>query len=170
MANFNEVIIDSKLELPYPLIDVENFGEHFVFQFVSFDKGQTVYSIENGGVTGQFGIKYVGKGMNCGFLCDITIGNVRDFAVALEDAYDKLNGEKVELLNYGSLDRSYLSFSLDKRGCCEISGRFDNKENMYNSGIHFSFTIDQTFIVSTLHNMDYFLEEIYRLQGHNRYF
>ncbi len=170
MANFNEVKIDSKLELPYSLIDVENFGEHFVFRFVSFDKGQTDYSIENGGISGQFGIKYVGKGMNCDFLCDITIGNVRDFAVALDDAYDKLNGQKVELSNYGSSDSSYLSFTFDKRGFCEISGQFDNKENMYNCGIHFSFSIDQSFVASILHNMDYFFEEIYRLQGHNRYY
>ncbi len=166
----NEVIIDSKLELPVTLIDIENFGERFVFRFVSFDKGQTDYSVKNGGITGQFGVKYVGKGMNCDFLCDITIGNVRDFAVSLEDAYDKLNGGKVELSNYGSLDRSCLSFSFDKRGHCEISGRFDNKENMYNSGIRFSFSIDQTFIAGIIHNMDLFFEEIYRLQGHNRFF
>lgn len=165
----NEVIIDSKLELPYPLIDIENSGEHFIFRFVSFDKGQTEYSIENGGITGQFGIKYAGNGMNCEFPCDITIGNVRDFAVLLEDAYDKLDIQKVELSNYGTLDRSYLSISFDKKGHCEISGRFDNKNNMYNSGIRFSFSIDQSFIASTLHNMDLFFEEIYRLQGHNRF-
>ncbi len=170
MTSFNEVKIDSELELPYPLIDVENSGEHFVFQFVSFDKGQTDYSIENGGITGQFGIKYTGKGMNCDFLCDITIGNVRDFVVMLEDAYDNLNEGKAELSNYGSLDRSYLSFTFDKRGRCEISGRFDNKENMYNSGIRFSFSIDQSYISSILHNADHFFEEIYRLQGHNRYY
>lgn len=169
MKNFNEVTIDSKLELPYTLIDIENSGEHFVFRFVSFDKGQTEYSIENGGITGQFGIKYSGKGMNCEFLCDITIGNVRDFAVLLEDAYDKLSAEKVELSNYGTSDRSCLSFTFDKRGHCEISGRFDNKENIYNSGIRFSFSIDQSFIAGILHNMDNFFNEIYRLQGHNRY-
>jgi len=169
MPNFNEVIINSNLELPYPLINVENSGEHFVFQFVSFDKGQTDHYIENGGITGQFGIKYVGKGMNCDFLCDITMGNVRDFAVLLEDAYDNLNDGEAELSNYGSLDRSYLSFSFDKRGHCEISGRFDNKENMYNSGIRFSFSIDQSFISNILHNTDCFFEEIYRLQGHNRF-
>ena len=67
-----EIIINSRLELPYRLIDIEESGERFIFQFY----------------------------------CDITIGNVRDFAVSLENAYDNMNDGKAVLANYGSLNRS----------------------------------------------------------------
>lgn len=169
MKNYTETVIDSRLEMPYTLIDIESVSERFILQFISFDKGQTDYSIKNGGLTGQFGIKYAGKGMSCEFMCDITMGNVMDFGVALESAYDNLSGPKVELFNYGS-NRSYLSFLLDKTGHCQVEGKFSNKNNLYDSGIFFSFKIDQSYyIADIIHNIDVFFEEIYRLQGHNTY-
>ncbi len=171
MKKYTETVIDSRLELPYTLIDIENASEHFVFKFISFDKGQTDFSIKNGGLTGQFGIKYTGKGMSCEFMCDITMGNVRDFGVALDSAYDNLSDPKVEMFNYGSPNRSCLSFLLSKTGNCRVKGKFRNKDNLYDSGIFFSFNIDESYYIpKTIHNIDVFFEEIYRLQGHNTFY
>lgn len=163
-------MIKSKLQLPYKLIDIDEFGEHFIFQFNQFDDGQTDYSINMGGLTGIFGIVYSGKGMECSFECDITIGNVRDFAISLENSYDNLDNRKAILCNYGSSDRSNLSVTFNKKGNCEVLGNFLNKDNLYKSGISFSFSLDQTYIHDIIKNMDTFFEELYHIQGHNRYY
>ncbi|MCM1357807.1 MAG: hypothetical protein NC205_04370, partial [Prevotella sp.] len=159
---YKEIIINSKLELPYRLIDIEEAGEHFIFQFNEFDDKQTDYSISTCGVTGKFGIIYSGKGMECSFDCDITIGNVRDFAVALENAYDNLNGRKAILENYGSLNRTNLSVIFDNKGHCKIKGKFFNENNFYKSGISFSFELDQTYIADIIRKTDIFFSELYR--------
>lgn len=165
-----EIIINSRLELPYRLIDIEEWGERFIFQFKKFDDGQTDYSVSATGVTGKFGIVYIGKGMNCEFDCDITIGNVRDFAVSLENAYDNMNDGKAVLVNYGSLNRSNLSVVFGKRENCKMTGNFLNEDNFYKSGISFSFSLDQIYIHDIIKNMDDFFEELYRIQGHNSYY
>ncbi|MDE6426628.1 MAG: hypothetical protein K2K89_10925 [Ruminococcus sp.] len=167
---YKEIIINSKLELPYRLIDIDESGEHFIFQFNEFDDKQTDYSIRTGGVTGNFGIIYSGKGMECSFDCDITIGNVRDFAVSLENAYDHLDTRKAVLENYGSLNRSCLSVTFDNKGHCSITGNFLNKDNFYKTGIIFSFSLDQTYIADIIVKMDIFFKELYRIQGHNIYY
>ncbi len=167
---YKEIIINTKLELPYKLIDIEESDEHFVFQFNEFDDKQTDYSISMCGVTGKFGIVYVGKGLNCNFNCDIDIGNVRDFAVSLENAYDNLNDRKATLDNYGSLNRTHLSATFDNKGHCIITGNFLNKDNFYKSGISFSFSLDPIYVPDIIRNMDIFFKELYRIQGHNRYY
>lgn len=166
---YKEFIINTKLELPYRLIDIAESGEQFIFQFKEFDEGQTDYSVSTTGVTGKFGILYIGKGLNCNFSCDITIGNVRDFLIALENACDNM-GRKAVLENYGSLNRTYLSVVFGKKGHCEITGNFLNEDNFYRSGISFSFSLDQTYISDMLRRMDIFFGELYRIQGHNRYY
>lgn len=165
-----EIIIESKLSLPYVLIDIFEWDEHFIFQFNEFDSKQTDYSIRMGGVTGKFGIIYSGKGMECSFDCDITIGNVRDFAIALENAYEHLKGGKAVLADYGSLNRTNLSVAFDKKGHCEVAGRFLNKNNFYKSGINFSFSLDQTHISDIIGRMDIFFSELHRIQGHDTYY
>ena len=168
---YKEIIIESKLELPYVRIDIFERDEHFIFQFNEFDDKQTDYSIRTGGVTGKFGIIYSGKGMECSFDCDITIGNVHDFAVSLENAYDNLNGRKAILENYGSLNRTNLCVAFDNKGHCEITGKFLNEDNFYKSGISFSFfSLDQTHISDIIGKMDIFFRELYRIQGHNTYY
>lgn len=167
---YEEFIINSKLEFPYRLIDIAESGEQFIFQFKEFDEGQTDYSVSTTGVTGKFGILYIGKGLNCNFSCDITIGNVRDFLIALENACDNMNDGKAVLENYGSLNRTYLSVVFGKKGHCEITGNFLNEDNFYQSGISFSFSLDQTYISDMLRRMDIFFGELYRIQGHNRYY
>lgn len=168
---YKEIIINSKLELPYRLIDIDESGEHFIFQFNEFDDKQTDYSIRTGGVTGKFGIIYSGKGMECSFDCDITIGNVRDFYISLENAYENLNGSRAVLENYGSLNRTNLYVAFDNKGHCEITGNFLNEDNFYKSGISFSFfSLDQTHIADIIGKMDIFFEELYRIQGHNTYY
>ncbi|MCM1506105.1 MAG: hypothetical protein NC177_03070 [Ruminococcus flavefaciens] len=146
------------------LIDISEWDEHFIFQFNEFDGNQTDY------LTGKFGIVYLGKGMECSFDCDITIGNVYDFAVALENAYEYIKGGKAVLANYGSLDRSNLSVVFDGKGHCEVTGKFLNADNFYKSGISFAFSLDQTHINDILIKMDIFFEELHRIQGHNKYF
>ena len=167
---YKEIIIETKLSLPYVLIDISEWDEHFIFQFNEFDDKQTDYSIRTGGVTGKFGIIYSGKGMECSFDCDITIGNVHDFYFALENAYEYIKGGRAVLSNYGSLNRTNLSVAFDGKGHCEVTGKFLNENNFYKRGISFSFSLDQTHISDILLKMDTFFKEMYRIQGHNRYY
>ena len=167
---YKEFIINSKLELPYRLIDIAESGEQFIFKFKEFDDKQTEYSVSMGGLTGKFGIIYIGKGMNCEFNCDITIGNVYDFFMSLDSLYENFGCSKAILENYGSLNRTYLSVAFDKKGHCEITGNFLNEDNFYQSGISFSFSLDQTYISDMLGRMDIFFEELYCIQGHSTYY
>lgn len=162
--------IETKLEFPYVLIDISEWDEHFIFQFNEFDSNQTDYYIRTGGVSGNFGIVYSGKGMECSFECDITIGNVYDFYIALENAYEYIKGGKAVLANYGSLNRSNLSVAFDGKGHCEVTGKFLNKDNFYKSGINFSFSLDQTHINDILIKMEIFFKELRRIQGNNIYY
>ena len=152
------------------MIDIEEADENFIFQFNEFDDKQTDYSIRTGGVTGKFGIVYSGKGMECSFDCDITVGNVYDFYISLENAYEYIKGGRAMLSNYGSLNRTNLSVAFDGKGHCEVTGKFLNKDNFYKSGISFSFSLDQTHISDILLKMDTFFKELYRIQGHHRYY
>ena len=121
-------------------------------------------------MTGKFGIVYSGKGMECSFECDITIGNVHDFYIALENAYEYIKGGRAVLSNYGSLNRTNLSVAFDGKGHCEVTGKFLNKNNFYKSGIRFSFSLYQTYIADIIKKMDIFFEELYRIQGHSNYY
>ena len=165
--------IESTLELPYRLIDWQSGSEHFIFQFQAFDENQTDISIQNGGITGAFGVMYQGTGISCAFTCDITIGNVYDFYISLDNAYDIMYGKNAVavLKNYGeTLHRTNLTFSFDSKGHCSVSGYFQNKENRYHSGITFAFELDQTYIPEILHRMDQFFQEIRRIQGHGQFY
>lgn len=164
----NEVMI----ELPYKLIDINTGGEHFVLQFNSLDDNQTEQSIKTGGLTGKFGIIYQAGGIDCNFECDITVGNVYEFYVSLDDAWDILFGKNAVavLKNYGTLDRTNLTVSFDKRGHCLVDGFFKNKNNQYKSGISFSFEIDQTYITDILNSMKTFFTELIRVQGHKVFY
>lgn len=175
MDNFNTITIDSSLELPNKLIDitdVKSEQEHFIFQFEKFDENQSDYSIKNGGVTGKFGIIYVGKGMNCHFLCDVTVGNVYDFFIALENLYEGLPGSNTSavLENYGNDKRTQLSFVGDKRGYFNMNGLFLNKSNNYKSGLTLSFSIPCEDLSHILISMEHFFQEIKRIQGHNKFY
>ena len=110
--------VESTLELPYKLIDINTGSEHFVFQFNEFDDNQTDYSIRQGGLTGKFSIAYQSNDIECNFGCDITIGNVYEFYLALDDAYDiKFGKNTVAVLkDYGGQNRTNLTFSFNKRG------------------------------------------------------
>ena len=43
---FKEIEIESTLELPHKLIDIQDDNEQFILYFKSFDKNQTDYSIK----------------------------------------------------------------------------------------------------------------------------
>lgn len=95
--------IESELELPYDLIDINTGSEHFILRFTEFDDNQTDYSIKAGGVTGKFGIVYQGKGIDCNLGCDITAGKVYEFYISLDNAWDIMSGRNsvAVLKNYG---------------------------------------------------------------------
>ena len=164
--------ITSILEYPYSLIDIDIENEHFTFQFIEFDDGQSGYSIKMGGVTGQFGITYESKKLNCHFQCDITVGNVHDFYLSLKNAYDTLGDNSVAILkNYGNiLKRTNLVIEFDNKGHCSVDGSFLNKENLYKSGVCFSFEIEQTYILDALNSMQIFFKELERIQCHNKFY
>ena len=164
-------VINTVLELPYTIIDINSASdEHFVFRFLGFDEGQTEYSVRQGGLTGKFGAEYTGSGMNCSFPCDITIGNVHDFLLSLENRYDCLITGDVCLQDYGTQDRTQVSFSFERKDCCTVSGRILNSQCMYRSGIVFSLDIDYSCIPGIIAAGDAFFAELYRLQKHSNYF
>ena len=165
--------IESTIELPYNVIDIDTGDEHFILQFDSFDDNQSDYSIKMGGVTGNFSINYYSNSVNCNFKCDITVGNVYLFYVELDNAYDILSGRNAVavLKNYGSLNHSNLMFTFDKRGHCNVDGEFKNKSNQYKNGINFSFELDQTGnITPILNSMEVFFQELRRIQGHSNFY
>lgn len=163
--------IESTIELPYKLIDIDTGRENFIFLFNEFDDNQTDYSIKMGGVTGKFRVIYQGKGINCNFGCDITVGNVYEFYMSLDNAYDALGKNSVAILkNYGTLNRTNLTINFDNKGHCFVDGYFKNEDNLYESGIFFSFKIDQTYLIESLNSMKTFFQELRRIQGHNDFY
>lgn len=165
--------IESVIELPYNLIDINTGSEHFIFRFKAFDDNQTDYSIKTGGVTGKFNIIYQSKGISCDFECDITVGNVYDFYISLGNAYDNISGKDPAALlkNYGNtLNRTNLTIGFDNKGHCFVEGCFKNKDNYYKSGVIFSFEVDQTYITEILDSMEIFFRELRRLQGHSNFY
>lgn len=160
--------IQSTIELPYNLIDINTGVELFIFQFNAFDDNQTDYSIKMGGVTGKFCIVYQSKGINCNFGCDITIGNVYEFYISLDAAYDimLIKNSAAILKNYGdTLNRTNLTINFDHKGHCFIDGYFNNEDNQYKSGIIFSFEVDQSYIIEILNPMEIF-QQIRIIQRH----
>lgn len=166
--------IESTLELPYHLIDIDTGYEHFIFQFQAFDAYQSDYSIKAGGVTGKFSIIYQTQGIDCCFGCDMTVGNVYEFYTALNHAYDRLVPSETSvavLKNYGEeLHRTNLTIRFDRKGHCLVDGHFQNGENQYKSGILFSLEVDQTYIAKSLHAMELFFQELRRIQGHSNFY
>ena len=167
--------IESKMELPYNVIDIDTGNEHFILQFDSFDDNQSDYSIKMGGVTGKFSIQYHSNDINCQFECDITIGNVYAFYIALDTAYDILFGRNATavLENYGKRlkhKHTSLIFNFDKRGHCNVKGFFKNASNHYTNGINFSFELDQIYITDILTSMEIFFRELKRIQGHSNFY
>lgn len=155
------------MELPYPLIDLRMGDEHFVFQCTALGN-QTAREIEAGGVSCEFGIQYQCSGMGCAFRCDITVGNVYEFYLSLDTAYDILFGRNASavLKNYGDiLNRTKLTVTFDKRGHCRMKGHFQNADNHYQSGINISFEIDQSYISDMVCAMTRFFEELASIQG-----
>ena len=170
---FKEIEIKSVLSLPYKLIDIDKGEEHFVFAFKCFDEKQSDYSIQMGGVTGKFEVIYRCYGIESQFECDITIGNVYDFYIQLNNVYGIHFGKDTiaNLKNYGNiLKRTNLTFSLDNNGHCTIIGSFKNKGNLYKSGIEFEIEIDQTYIPEILASCAFFFKELTRIQGHGTFY
>lgn len=163
--------IETALELPFSLIDLHVQNERFQFQFLQFHEEQTEESIRMGGVTGEFGIVYEGAGMHCAFRCDITVGNVYDFYLALNDAYQALDGRTAVLKNYGDLlNRTRLAVRFDRHGHCTLEGMIQNKENHYRSGVIVSLQTDQTGLSASLRAMRTFFGELQRIQGHSNFY
>ncbi len=169
---FETVEIDSNLELPYKLIDLHEEGEEFSLSFKDFDSDQSNHSIEKFGVTGTFEVTYCSGGINSQFECDMTIGNLYDFYIQLENVYECLPGiEPIATLeNYGSLNRASMTFNFDKKGHVIINGKFMDSKNEYKSGIIFEKEIDTVYITEILTSLNIFFEELKRIQGHGKFY
>lgn len=160
-------IIDTNLQLPCNIIDLRSTSdEHFVFRFLKFNDGQTDYSVQKGGLTGQFGIEYHGRDLDCEFPCDIAMSNVYEFYHALDDEYDGMGNGTVILQNYGAEERTLVRFNTYKPGHTRVEGRVLNRDTLYQSGIVFGFDIDQSYIPDIIFAAKTFFDEIHRIQGH----
>ncbi len=161
----NEFVIDTQLQLPYNIIDISSaYDEHFVFRFLRFDEGQTEYSVKNRGITGEFGIEYHGRGMDCDFSCDITMESVRDFFLAVESEYDGMGSGTVMLQDYSADNRTMLIFTRDRHGHFRADGKILNKDARYESGLVFAFDFDSGCILDTIRAGGKFFHEMYRLR------
>ena len=170
---FKTVIIDSNLELPYKLIDIHEDGEQFALSFKEFDSGQSDYSIERGGLTGKFEVTYNCCGINSQFECDMTIGNLFDFYIQLENSHECLSGtDSIAVLeDYGSDKRTNMTFNFLNNNRVVISGNFLNSNTLYKSGIQFEMEIDTFYVISeTLNSLEYFFNELKRIQGHSTFY
>ena len=169
---FRKIEIDSILELPYKLIDIGDSDEQFVLAFKCFEENQTDYSIQTGGATGNFEITYKCSGIDSQFEIDITIGNLYYFYNELKNIYECLLGiDSVAVLkNYGTLNRTDMTFKFDKLGHIIVSGSFKNKSNNYKCGVAFDMQIDTSYIYDILHSLKYFFDELKRIQGHSKFY
>lgn len=169
---FKKIEIESTLELPYKLIDIKDGSGQLIFAFKCFDDNQTDYSIQEGGVTGKFVVSYKCCGIDSLFECDITIGNLHDFYIKLKNVYECLPGiEPLAVLkNYGTLNRTDMTFRFDKLGHCFVSGYFKNESNDYKSGIIFDIQIELSDIYDILHSLERFFDELKRIQGHSNFY
>lgn len=152
-------------------MEIDMGDEYFSLAFVKFNEGQSEYSIKHSGAAGDFEITYKCNGIESKFECDMTIGNLYYFFIALDNAYDIQNcrNNVVALENYGSLKRSVLTIKFDNRQYF-VSGYFKNKNNLYNSSISFNFEILLTDIVEILISLDNFFSEIRKIQGNNNFY
>lgn len=158
------------IELPYPLIDICSGGEHFRFLCTEIPENQTEYTIRQGGIYCKFGIVYEGSGLNACFGCDITAGNVYAFYNALDDIFDALAVTRTaQLVNYGTLERTSLRVSFDKRGRCELKGSFLNADSRYQSGIQIDMQLDQSYLSDSVFAMQRFFRTLAEAQGHFRF-
>lgn len=170
---FEAVPINSNLDFPYKLIDVQEGGEQFSLFFKCFDTDQTEYSIEKGGLTGQFEVSYSCSGINSRFDCDMTIGNLYLFYIQLDNTYECLpGGEPVAVLeDYGSDMHTRMAFKFDAKGRVVISGRFMDNVTDYKSGILFEIQTDTFYVISEiLNSLKCFFDELKRIQGHSIFY
>lgn len=139
--------------------------------FKCFNKNQTDYSIQAGGVTGRFEVIYKYCGIDSQFECYITIWNLYYFYIELENVYECLPGiEPIAILkNYDdTLNRANMILRFDKIGHCIVSGSFKNKNNWYKNGIMFE--IDTVFIFDILISLEKFFDDLKRIQGHSNFY
>lgn len=165
--DYKTVTIESSLKLPMKLIDIEKDAEHFIFEFLEFDKNQSDYSIKMGGITGKFGIRYSDYGINCEFPCDITVGNVFEFYENLKQGYGQLDGTAA-LRDYTG-DRFKMTIAFHKHGHCVMNGTFKNKNNLYKSGITILMYCDQTYIGPSITSLEQLFTEFAKIQGNTQF-
>ena len=173
MFMYQTTEIESNFTLPYDLICIQDGGMQFRLTFKCFDENQTAYSIQTGGLTGTFEVTYQCAGMDCQFECDMTIGNLYYFYIALENGYECLPGiEPVAVLkNDGETrNRTNLTFTFDKQGHINVNGCFRNKCDGYHSGIVFELQIDVSYIYDILSALESFFDALKRIQGHSNFY
>ena len=152
------------IELPYQLINIDMGDEHFSLTFKKFAKEQSEYLLRHKCVTGDFEIEYNCSGIKSKFECDITIGSLFCFYIALDDAYDiqSCRDNTVSSGNFGNSSELMLRFD---KGHYFFSGCCKNKNNGNKSAVSFDFEIQQADIVEMLMSMDDFFCKIKKLQG-----
>lgn len=165
--HWNTIDINSSLALPFKLIDIREPQRHFTFQFLKFDGNQTDFSVKMGGVTGRFGIEYACEGLQCGFPCDITVGNVYEFYQSLQTCYDQING--IAILEDYSRERTKLTVEFDHNGHCKINASFYNGADCYQSGLCFRLSTDQTCIPPILAAFRQLFKELSNIQGSDEF-
>lgn len=163
---------ESKIELPYKVLDVGRDDERLIISFKSFKRHQDSFSIQRGGLLGDFEVCYKCNGIDCRFECELTPGNLQCFYYELDNVYEGFPGTvPVAVLEntVGEAERTKVTFRLDQ-GRFYISGCIKNKNNDYKSGIIFDFDIDCIYISEILTDLDNFINALADIQGHRNFF
>ena len=163
---------ENKFELPYKVMEIDSGDECLILSFIRFKRHQDSYSIKRGGVLGDFEVSYKCRGIESRFECELTPGNLNCFYYELENLYDGLPGTKPTAVlenNTGEAERTKITFTLNK-GRCFISGSVRNKNNDYKSGIFFDIDTDGIILSEILTELNNFLDEIIKIQGHRNFF
>lgn len=157
--------IHSEITCPFKLMDFHFETFSFEFLFKEFDKEQSDYAIEHGGVTGIFSVAFNEEGLNVQFPCDVTVGNVYSFFVQLKECYGSMNGAVV-LEDY-SKERVHMEVIFYNSGQCEVDIEVANYSSYNSCGkIKVNFQCDQSYWRNIIDNFNIFFTELARLQGY----
>jgi len=152
---------DEKVELPYCAIDISTDDGKMKLIVTAVNKGPSEF-LKVGGLTADFNIKVVVKGIIADFKCYISVGNLYEFYKELKKCYNNLCGNAVLRDYSGKLTNIYVDF--DKIGRCIIRGYIQNGAYSEN-GIGFCLRCDQSYIAPVINSLGRLFNELAELQG-----
>ena len=149
------------MELPYCVFDISTNDGKIKLLLTNIDKG-TLETVKMGGLIADFNIQIVVYGINADFKCWITIGNLYDFYIKLQECYKNLYGTAV--LKYHDEELTRISVDFQNTGKCTVYGYAQTKSYKKNK-IEFCIECDQTYIEPNIRMLKILFDELAVIQG-----